>query len=155
MQTAKLMLFGLIYCLLFAVFEYINAVNMTSGSWSRIIGFAFKPHILLFFALSPILVWGINKEIYEAGGERFWYTGIILSFVEFCSYLLGSIVFYRKLPSLRECAGLCLMVLALLIAYEPSEHQQQQIPIAPIEGAQGCDFPLQPEGMESPIAGDR
>jgi hypothetical protein len=124
MEKAKLIAFGLTYCLLFAVFEYINAVNMTSGSWKKILSYGFKPHVLAFFALSPILVWGINKEIYQAAGERFWYTGIILSFVEFFSYLLGSMVFYKKPPSLRECAGLCLMVLALLIAYEPSECQQ-------------------------------
>lgn len=121
MQTTKLALYILVYCLLFAVFEYVNAVNMTSGSWKKILSYGFKPHVLLFFALSPILVWGINKEIYEAGGERFWYTGIILCFVEFCSYLIGSIVFYKKMPSLRECAGLGLMVIALLIAYRPSE----------------------------------
>jgi hypothetical protein len=155
MMTAKFILFAAIYCVLFSAFEYINAVNMTSGSWSRIISYALKPHVLLFFAFSPILVWGINKEIYEAGGSRFWYTGIVLGFIEFCSYLFGSIIFYRKMPSLRECAGLCLMAVALLIAYEPSEHQPELIPIAPIGGAQGLDLPPHPEGVGSPIAGSR
>jgi hypothetical protein len=94
---------------------------MTCGSWKQIIGYAFKPLVLIFFALSPILVWGINKEIYETLGERFWYTGIILSFAEFLSYLLGSLLFYKKLPSVREGVGFCLVALALVIAYEPSE----------------------------------
>ncbi len=111
----------LAYCVLFSIFEYINAVNMTSGSWKSIFSYAFRPHIFAFFALSPILVWGINKEIFEAGGSRFWYTGIILSFVEFFSYFLGSLVFYRKLPTFREFLGLALMLIALLIAYKVPE----------------------------------
>lgn len=154
MAAAKLILFGLMYCSLFCAIEYINAVNMTSGSWKQIIAYGLKPQVLAFFALSPLLVWGCAKEIYEATGTRFWYTGIILSFVEFLSYLPGALIFYKKLPTARECAGLILMAFALFVAYEPSE-QQQQIPIASIEGAQGCDFPPRPESVGSPIAGDR
>lgn len=117
----KFLVCTLAYCFLFSIFEYINAINMTSGSWKSILGYAIKPHILAFFALSPVLVWGLNKEIYEASGSRFWYTGIILSFIEFLSYFLGSLIFYRKFPTLRECAGLALMLLALLVAYKAPE----------------------------------
>jgi len=115
----KLIICAVAYVILFSVFEYVNSVNMTGGSWRSIVAYGLKPWVILFFALSPILVWGITKEIYESVGNRFWYTGIILSFLEVASYFIGSWLFYRKPPSARECVGFCLMVLALLIAYDP------------------------------------
>ena len=106
----------IVYCLIFILFEYINAFNMTSGSWKTIIQYALRPYILLFFALTPILVWGFNKEIYEFIGKRFWLTGIVMNLVEFISYLIGSFAFYKKPPTVRETIALGLMFGALLLA---------------------------------------
>jgi len=93
---------------------------MTSGSWKSIVSYCFKPHILLFFTFSTILVWGCNKEIYEFIGNRFWYTGMITCFIEFLAYLIGAFTFYKKLPSIRESIAILLIIIALLVAN--SEH---------------------------------
>jgi len=100
------------------MFEFLNSVNMTSGSWAAISKYALRPYVFLFFALSPILVWGFNKEIYEFVGNRFWFMGIVMGFVEFASYLVAGILFYRKSPSLRELIAFSLMLIALFIAGE-------------------------------------
>jgi hypothetical protein len=88
---------------------------MTKDSWIEIIYYALRPQMLLFFGLSPILVWGLNKEIYSFVGSRFWYMGIVMGFLEFVAYLIAGLAFYRKLPSQREFVAFILMALALFI----------------------------------------
>ena len=105
-----------LYCLLFCVFEYLNATNMTGGSWSSIIKFALRPYVFLFFGLSSILVWGLNKELYEVLGKQFWFTGIILNLVEFVAFLVGCYLFYKKMPTTKETIALGLMLVAIIIA---------------------------------------
>lgn len=106
------------YFAIFAVFEYINSVNMTSASWSSIVSYGLRLDVFLFFALSPILVWGLNREIYNFVGQKFWYMGIIMGFLEFASYMIAGIIFSKSLPSGRESIAFLLMLVALVIGHE-------------------------------------
>lgn len=108
----------ILYFGLFCVFEYLNNTQMTSGSWASLTRFALRPEMLVFFALSPILVWGLNKEIYEFVGQRFWFMGAVMGFLEFAAYLIAGFLFCRKAPTLREGIAFALIVIALLIANE-------------------------------------
>lgn len=108
------------YFVLFLVFEYINAKQMTSGSWKGIVGFGLQPAALAFFALSPILVWGFNKELYEFIGNRFWYAGVLMTAIEISAYIIGAYLFWRQLPTVREAVALLLVAIAIIVAAIPA-----------------------------------
>jgi drug/metabolite transporter (DMT)-like permease len=113
----RIAVFGLLYFALFVVFEYINAKWMTSGSWREILRYGVRPGVLVFFALSPILVWGCNHEIYQGIGGRFWCMGAVMGSIELLAYLVGSWLFYREFPDLREWLALLLVFAGLLVAF--------------------------------------
>lgn len=108
----------LVYFVVFALFEYINAVNMANQSTISIIKYAIKPQIFIFFTATPLAIWLINREIYNFFNQQFWFVGLMLAFLEFAAYIIGAMAFYRKLPTTREMLGFGLMLVALLIAYE-------------------------------------
>lgn len=123
-QTLRFSACMLGYFALFVVFEYINARNMTSGSWKEIIRFGLRPAVLLFFACCPILVWGFNKELFEFIGCRFWYTGVIMAGIEFAAYIAGSYLFYRTLPSPTEAIALAFVLTGIVIGATQVDTQQ-------------------------------
>lgn len=111
----KITFYIFLYLILFCIYEYLNSVAMTD-TWPNLFRQALNPIYLIFFALSPLMVWAINKLVYDAIGQRFWFMGVLMGIVEFAAYLIGAFIFYKKFPTLREGIAFTLILIALLIA---------------------------------------
>ncbi len=101
---------------LFIVMFYIDAKNTVEPLWKSVFRFGINPLVLLFYALTPLVLWWTYRVIYQFTDEQFWYATIIHSLIFQIAYIGSGYMATRQVPSPRNWVSLGLGFVAVLVS---------------------------------------
>ena len=101
---------------IFIIMFYIDAQNTVDPLWKNVFRFGLNPLVLLFYALTPLVLWWTYRIIYQFADEQFWYAGIIHSLIFQFAYIGSSYLATRQVLSPRNWVSLALGFIAVLVS---------------------------------------
>jgi len=102
--------------LIATIIFYVDAKNTVEPLWENVLRFGLNPLVLLFFALTPLVLWWAYRVIYQFAEEQFWYAAIIHTLIFQIAFIGSSYVATRQVPSTRNWISLGLGLVAVLVS---------------------------------------
>jgi hypothetical protein len=100
----------------FTIFFYIDAKNTVEPLWKNVLSFGLNPLVLVFYALTPIMIWWTYRVFYQFAKEQFWYAGFMHSLIVQVAYVGSSYLATRQALSPRNWVSLALGLLAVIVS---------------------------------------
>ena len=97
------------------IYFFIDGRQTVAIEWRDVVSFGLNPMAVLFFGLTPLLVWWCYRQVYQFAGARFWVAAIWQGLYIQCVVLLANYLAVRAMPTARQFVGLALHVVASLI----------------------------------------
>lgn len=101
---------------IFAAYNYIDARMVTVPIWKRALTFGLNPLSVLFFGLSPIVMWWSFRVVMAETRGRFWTASLILGALNGSIGIVCKYLGTDKVPTIPQAIGIVCMLVGAIIS---------------------------------------
>jgi len=98
------------------MFFYVDAKMTVAETWQSVLRFGLRPLVVLFFGLSPIVLWWSYREIMATVGA-FWLATMLQGSILQAVYIVCSYLGSRVRPTIGEMVGLLISFAAVIVTF--------------------------------------
>lgn len=97
-------------------YNYIGTQRVIADRWADSFRSGFHPLSILFFGLSPILLWWSFRVFLTASGDRYWTSVMIQGVLSQFAFISCGYLASRQVPTIPQIIALSLSVVGAMIS---------------------------------------